>query len=218
MSPRSAPACPGGGKRSEPGASRCGAGRGGAGAPAARSAAVPVELGGEAAPSSAPRWPGRPVSRRLRTGGALAVRGSRRTCPAGGERRGARPGAPGAPGWRVDRVSARGQLRDPWRAFWEIWLGGRRPSGGGLRRSHVAPGGRGQPGAAPCRSGPSAAGSPLSGAELEERLVWSLGFQTRSPAALTCFVTLDGSLRLFEPQFAHLSNGEDNSPTLQDLW
>lgn len=170
---------------------------------------------GRRRPRRRPAGPGVPPLGAFGREGHSPVRGSRRTCPAGGARRGARPGAPG---WRVDRGSARGRLRNPWRAFREIWLGGRRPSGEGLRRPYVAPGGRGQPGAAPCRPGPGAAGSPLSGAELEERLVWSLGFQTRSPAALTCFVTSGGSLRLFEPQFAHLSNGEDNSPTLQDLW
>lgn len=63
----------------------------------------------------------------------------------------------------------------------EIWRGR------GLRRPHVAPGGGGKPGAAPCRPGPSAAGPPLYVGESEARLAGSLGFQT-SVVVLTRFV------------------------------
>lgn len=140
-SPRSAPACPGAGKRSEPGAAP---GRG-AGAPAARSPATQVELGGEAAPSSAPRGPERPASRCLRTRGASARTpegGSRRTCPARGARRGGRRPEPPDGGW-VEAALGAGCGTPAWRAFPEIWRGGRRsphPRGRGLRPPTKWPG------------------------------------------------------------------------------
>lgn len=191
--PGCAPARPGAGKLSEPGAA-AGTGPRALGREGAPRLGVSVTRGGPlgAFGREARAWEGGP--------GGPGDRGARSGSPGGACRRRRGPGRP----------PPEGGGRAP----------GRPPEGGGLRRPRVAPGGRGKRALPP--AGPvgarAARGRPHPEGGLREPPGWSSGFQTRSLRARTCFVTLGRSLHLFELRLAHLSSGGDTSPTLQDPW